>query len=182
MKIRAAANRLTPRDLPNSSFIVFDDFALPSWRGNSSKPATKITASNAAISHSAVLNPTRSSNSPPRKKPMPFIAFFEPVNQATHRNSCPLPSAEVALIADLEAVLVRSLATPAIPWREDDPGDRRYGSPTGGEHGKHDQPCDLQRLTDREHPRNAEPRSEIAAGQIGCRYPPLHKAGRETRA
>ncbi len=44
------------------------------------------------------------------------MAFFEPVNQATHRKSCPLPSAEVALIADFEAVLVRSLATPAMPW------------------------------------------------------------------
>ena len=46
---------------------------------------------------------------------MPFIAFFEPVNQATQRNSCPLPSVEVALIADFDAVLVTSLATPAMP-------------------------------------------------------------------
>ena len=51
---------------------------------------------------------------------MPFIAFFEPVNQATHLNSWPEPppsleAADVALIADFDAVLVRSLATPAMP-------------------------------------------------------------------
>ena len=46
---------------------------------------------------------------------MAFMAFFEPVNQATQRNSWPLPSVEVALIADFEAVLVTSLAIPAMP-------------------------------------------------------------------
>jgi hypothetical protein len=68
-----------------------------------------------AISQSAGRKPTRSSNNPPTKKPMPFMAFFEPVNHATQRNSWPLPSAEVALMADLDAVLVTSLATPAMP-------------------------------------------------------------------
>ena len=68
-----------------------------------------------AISHSAGWKPTSSSSRPPTKKPTPFIAFFEPVNQATHLNSWPLPSADVALIADFDAVLVKSLATPAMP-------------------------------------------------------------------
>ena len=96
--------------------MVFDDFALPSCDGSSSSPATKTTPSRAAIIHSAWVKPARSSRRPPTKNPIPFIAFFEPVNQATHRNNCPLPSAEVALIADFDAVLVRSLATPAMPW------------------------------------------------------------------
>jgi hypothetical protein len=56
-----------------------------------------------------------SSNRPPTKKPAPFIAFFDPVNQATHLNNCPEPPSDVALMADFEAVLVRSLATPAMP-------------------------------------------------------------------
>ena len=47
---------------------------------------------------------------------MPFIAFFEPVNQATHLKSWPEPSAAVALMADFDAVLVKSFARPAIPW------------------------------------------------------------------
>ena len=49
------------------------------------------------------------------KKPAPLVAFFEPVNQATQRNSCPAPSCDVALIALFDAVLVKSLATPAMP-------------------------------------------------------------------
>src|SRR5690606_2277629 len=58
---------------------------------------------------------------PPRKKPMPFMAFLLPVNQATHLKSWllePPPScacALVTLMADLLAVLVRSLATPQTP-------------------------------------------------------------------
>ena len=43
------------------------------------------------------------------------MAFFEPVNHATHRNNWPAPSAAVALMADFDAVLVTSLATPAMP-------------------------------------------------------------------
>ena len=115
MNILAAARRFTARVLPNSSRIVFDDFALPSWRGSSASPATKMSASRAAIAHRAERKPMISSSSPPRKKPTPFIAFFDPVNHATHLKSCPLPSALVALIADFDAVLVRSFATPAIP-------------------------------------------------------------------
>ncbi len=115
MKMRAAANRLTPLVLPKSSFIVLDDLALPSCRGRRTRPARKMVPSRPAIAQSAGLKPMTSRSRPPTKKPTPFIAFFDPVNQATHRKSWPLPSDEVALIADLEAVLVRSLATPATP-------------------------------------------------------------------
>ena len=47
------------------------------------------------------------------------MAFLLPVNQATHLNNWPLPwslaCAWVILMADLLAVLVRSLATPQTP-------------------------------------------------------------------
>ena len=50
------------------------------------------------------------------RKPKPFMAFLEPVNQATQAKSRPLPrltgglGLRPPLIADFEAVLVRSLA------------------------------------------------------------------------
>ena len=49
------------------------------------------------------------------------MAFFDPVNQATQRNrrlsaSSARASFSATLMADFEAVLVRSLATPQIPW------------------------------------------------------------------
>ena len=37
------------------------------------------------------------------------------MNQATHLNDWPFPPSDVALIADFEAVLVMSLATPEMP-------------------------------------------------------------------
>ena len=43
------------------------------------------------------------------------MAFFEPVNQATHLKSWPAAAPAVALMADFEAVLVKSLASPAMP-------------------------------------------------------------------
>ena len=46
---------------------------------------------------------------------MPFIAFLLPVKKATHLKSCPLAWLAVSLMADLLAVLVRSLATPHRP-------------------------------------------------------------------
>jgi len=44
------------------------------------------------------------------------MAFLLPVKKATHLNNCPEASPAVSLIADLLAVLVRSFATPQIPW------------------------------------------------------------------
>ena len=76
---------------------------------------TLTVASIAAISHRAGRKPAISRRKPPAKKPRPFIAFFDPVNHATQRNNCPASPSEIALMADLDAVLVRSLATPAIP-------------------------------------------------------------------
>ena len=126
-----------------------------------------MTPSSAAISQSACWKPTRSSNNPPTKKPMPFIAFFEPVNHATQRNSCPLPSAEVALIADLDAVLVTSLAMPAMPCATTTQATDAAALQPGFKRRQHDQAGDLQRLPDGQHARNAETRGEPAAAEIG---------------
>ena len=40
-----------------------------------------------AINSTALLNPKLVSKSPPRKKPTPLSAFFEPVKMATHLNN-----------------------------------------------------------------------------------------------
>ena len=52
-------------------------------------------ASSAAMAHSAPWNPAACNISPPRKNPTPFIAFFDPVNQATQRNNWPDPPSDV---------------------------------------------------------------------------------------
>jgi len=44
------------------------------------------------------------------------MAFLLPVNHATHLKSRPEAPPAVSLMADLLAVLVRSLATPQTPW------------------------------------------------------------------
>ena len=116
MNTRAAAIRLMARVLANNSRKLFDAFALPSVRGSDSITPTSTTASMPAISHSAGRNPTTCSRKPPMKKPAPLVAFFDPVNQATQRNNCPdALLSMIALIALFDAVLVRSLATPAMP-------------------------------------------------------------------
>ena len=115
MNTRAAAIRLMARVLANNSRKLFDAFAFPSVRGSDSITPTSTMASMAAISHSAGRNPTTCRRKPPMKKPAPLVAFFDPVNQATQRNSCPMSWVDDALIALLDEVLVRSLATPATP-------------------------------------------------------------------
>ena len=93
---------------------------MPIKGGSDSSTAARITASPAAMAQSAPAKPSTSSSSPPRKKPTPFIAFLLPVKKATQRNNCPEAAppeaaAWVSLMADLLAVLVRSLATPQMP-------------------------------------------------------------------
>ena len=74
------------------------------------------TASNApAITTSPPANPATLNKNPPRKKPQPFNAFFDPVSSATHRNSAPRPSSPVGtstLIALFALIFVRSFAIP----------------------------------------------------------------------
>src|SRR5271166_1278261 len=103
------------RVFANSSRKDFDAFALPSVRGRLRAMPRNTAARRPAISHKAPGKPIVSSRRPPTKKPMPFIAFLEPVNQATHLKSWPEPPSDVALIADFDAVLVMSFATPAMP-------------------------------------------------------------------
>src|SRR5450631_3806898 len=107
---RAAASRLMPRFLANSSLADFDALLLPISGGTKVMTPARTRASRPAIVHKDTWNPRRSSSRPPRKKPTPFIAFLLPVNQATHLNSWPDAVLAVSLMADLLAVLVRSLA------------------------------------------------------------------------
>jgi hypothetical protein len=67
------------------------------------------------MAHSAAWKPSVCSSTPPRKKPTPFMAFLLPVKNATHLKSLPEALPAVSLMADLLAVLVRSLATPQMP-------------------------------------------------------------------
>ena len=104
-----------PRLLANSSRADFEALLLPISGGTKTVTPASTPASSAAIAHSEALKPSWSSSSPPRKKPTPFIAFLLPVNHATHLKSCPEAWPAVSLMADLLAVLVRSLATPHTP-------------------------------------------------------------------
>ena len=115
MNTRAAAIRLMARVLANSSRKLFDAFAFPRVRGSDSITPTSTTASMPAISHNAGRKPANCSRKPPMKKPAPLVAFFDPVNQATQRNNCPMSWVDEALIALFDEVLVSSLATPATP-------------------------------------------------------------------
>ena len=104
-----------PRFLANNSFADFEALLLPISGGTKLTTPMNTIARPAAMIHNAAWKPTACSSSPPRKKPTPFIAFLLPVKKATHLNSWPEASPAVALMADLLAVLVRSLATPQMP-------------------------------------------------------------------
>ena len=116
---RAAARVLIPAFLANSSFADLDALLLPMSGGTKPTTPASTSSSKAAMAHSACWKPSASSNRPPRKKPKPFMAFLLPVNHATHLNNWPEPWflawSAVILMADLLAVLVRSLATPQMP-------------------------------------------------------------------
>ncbi len=71
------------------------------------------SASAAAIAATAPRNPASSSSAPPRKKPAPFSAFFEPVSAATQRYSAPsAPAGTSSFTALLALILLRSFAMP----------------------------------------------------------------------
>ncbi|MNI55200.1 hypothetical protein D3C73_1101340 [compost metagenome] len=59
-------------------------FALPRSFFNRIKLLTQISARTAAMTSKAPLKPIDASKAPPRKKPTPLSAFFEPVRIATH--------------------------------------------------------------------------------------------------
>ena len=112
---RAAASKLMPLFLANSSLADLEALLLPMSLGTYSTTPINTKASRPDMTHREALKPNTSKSTPPMKKPIPFMAFLLPVNQATHLNNWPEPSPAVNLIADLLAVLVRSLATPHTP-------------------------------------------------------------------
>ena len=118
---RAAASPLMPAFLANSSLADFDALALPIIGGTAQTTPMSTKTNKAAISQSEWAKPKACSITPPKKKPRPFMAFLLPVNHATHLKSWLLPPSSalawacVILMADLLAVLVKSLATPQMP-------------------------------------------------------------------
>ncbi|MNV85607.1 hypothetical protein D3C71_1795750 [compost metagenome] len=63
--------------------------ALPRSFFNRNRLANQISASTAAIASNAPVNPNKANSAPPRKKPTPFRAFFDPVRIATHWYNVP---------------------------------------------------------------------------------------------
>ena len=78
-----------------------------------------------------------------------------------------LASPSAILMADFEAVLVRSLATPQMPWASDHPGHGEAGSPAGRQGREHQKAGDLRRQSDRQHAGDAEAGGQPAADQVG---------------
>ncbi|MNF89654.1 hypothetical protein D3C84_721870 [compost metagenome] len=91
--------------------------ALPRSFFSSTRLASQISASTAAMASTAPAKPSRASRAPPRKKPTPLSAFFEPVRSATHLYSVPCwLSGTSSLIELLALILFRSLAMPDSAW------------------------------------------------------------------
>ena len=110
---RAADSRLMARLLEKMSrnFGLF--FALPRSRLSSHRLSIHTMSSAPAIHATAWVNPSTASMAPPRKKPTPFNAFFDPVRAATQRNNAPCWSPGTSsLMALLALILLRSLAMP----------------------------------------------------------------------
>ena len=155
------------RVLANSSRKHFEAFALPSVRGSDSDDADQHDGEHRRHQPERRRKPTICSRKPPTKKPAPFVAFFEPVNQATQRNNCPRALSDVALIALFEAVLVRSLATPAMPCAATTQATEAAAPQAGSSADSMHEPGDLQDQAGHQHARDAEARRQPAAAEIG---------------
>ncbi|MDT4864234.1 hypothetical protein FQZ97_989860 [compost metagenome] len=81
---RAAERMLIARLLESMSRNFGFALALPRSFFSSTRLPNQIRASTAAIASTAPVNPSKASSAPPRKKPTPLSAFFEPVRMATH--------------------------------------------------------------------------------------------------
>ena len=89
----------------------------PACRASASARRPARRATSAASISSAGWKPTTVSRRPPRKKPTPLSAFFEPVRIATQRKSASdAPSGTTSLTALLELIFVRSFAMPDSAW------------------------------------------------------------------
>ncbi|MDT4873180.1 hypothetical protein FQZ97_1084090 [compost metagenome] len=81
---RAAERMLIARLLENMSRNFGFALALPRSFFSITRLPSQIRASTAAMASTAPVKPSSASKAPPRKKPTPFRAFFEPVRMATH--------------------------------------------------------------------------------------------------
>src|SRR5450432_229796 len=112
-KKRAAESKLMSRLLDRRPLSLLLVFALPISAGRDSTDPRSTSKSTPAMVQSERLKPRVVSKRPPRKKPTPFSAFFEPVRTATHLNSAePSLSGAMSLMVLFALILVRSLAMP----------------------------------------------------------------------
>ena len=87
--------------------------ALPRSALEQDRLASQTSASTAAITGHRRREPNSVSSAPPRKKPTPLSAFFDPVSTATQRYSAPgWSSGTSSLMLLLALILFRSLAMP----------------------------------------------------------------------
>ncbi len=92
-------------------------FARPSSRCSSTRLASHTRARPAAMASTAPRKPSHINSAPPRKKPAPLRAFFEPVSRATHLYRVPWAASGTSSLMVLFAdILLRSLATPDSAW------------------------------------------------------------------
>jgi len=101
-----------------------------------------------------VRNPTSVSRRPPRKKPTPFSAFFDPVRIATQRKRASFaPSGTTSLTALFELIFVRSFAIPESACEA-----ITYGATSHGEGAKaeHQERAELHRETIQQRDLEAE--------------------------
>ena len=80
------------------------------------KVQIKMTIITKAIKINDAKNPNIANKAQPTRNPKPLTAFFEPVNTATHLNNPSLLFGARIFTADLDDILVKSLAIPLKPW------------------------------------------------------------------
>jgi hypothetical protein len=139
-------------------------FALPRSARSVSMLPIHTSASAAAIAATAPRNPASSSSAPPRKKPAPFSAFFEPVSAATQRYSAPSRAGgHQQLHRALGAHLVEILGDARERLRRHHPRHRQCSSG----HQQHRERDDLQPEPDVHGAIQSQMRPQPAADQVG---------------
>jgi hypothetical protein len=116
-KKRAAESTLMARVLDRMVVNLALPLDRPMSAGSESTQPTSTSSSAPAMAHRDSRKPSTDSSSPPRKKPAPLSAFFEPVSTATHLKSAELWSSGTSTLMELlELILVRSFAMPERAW------------------------------------------------------------------
>src|SRR5690606_29298499 len=89
------------------------DFTLPTSFGKPNVVTSRMVARTPAIPYREYTNPNCARRNPPRKKPAPLRAFFDPVRIATHLKSLDCAFSGTRYLMPLLALIfVRSFAIP----------------------------------------------------------------------